>query len=586
MKKITLLGAILLAIQGFAQFPAPYCGPLTNTSGTEPITLVNFAGINNVSSNVLTEIAHENFTLITGNVLAGSTYPIKLKGNTDGAAYGNNFSVFVDWNQNQVFTDAGETYNVGRLTGSTGIDAAVLSGIIEVPASALAGSTRMRVVKRYNSSATIFPTPCLTGVGFGQAEDYTIAVTIPTCFAPTAGLSAGVTATSANLSWSSLNFNFEIKVQTAGTGIPLDADNTGVNVSALTYTATLPTANTNYEYYVRSECVDGTSFSTWSGPYLFNNLLPPTCAVLTSPANLATNVPVTVVNDQMTASTRTTTITLSWTAPTTPVAGYRIFFGRVEATIVSLNATGVPFNGLTVPISGILYNTTYYWKIVPESAAGLVATNCVTNSFTTGPSPGSCTNGILAPATTFTPATCDGTTVNTITTAPIRAGRYSNVVLTSGQTYKFASSVATDFFTISTDDGLTAASFGATPFTWTSNFEGTARVYVHLSNQCDPSLASSTRTTTVICGASLAVAESFDADNFKIYPNPVNDILSLSFDKNITNVVIYNLLGQEVLTKSINDTKSKIDISALVNGSYIVKITADDKVKVFNVIKE
>lgn len=583
MKKIILFGALILTMKGFAQFPAPYC-PVTNTSGTEPITLVNFAGINNVTPNATTGVAHEDFTSITGNVLAGSTYQIRLKGNSDGA-FNNNYSVFIDWNQNQVFTDAGETYNVGSLLNTTGIDAAQLSGLIEVPATALAGNTRMRVVKRYNASTTVFPTSCQTGTGFGQAEDYTLSVAIPTCFAPTAGTSSGVTATQANLSWTSSNASFEIIVQNAGTGIPAAADNTGINITGLSYTATLPANNTNYEFYVRSECTTATSFSTWSGPYSFNNLTAPDCAILNTPSNTATNVALILLNGTP-ASTRSTAVTLTWTAPSTPVAGYRIFFGQVEATIPSLNPTGAPFAGVSVNITNVLYNTTYYWKIVPESASGLQAQNCVTYSFTTGPSPGFCLNGILAPTATFTPATCDGTTLNTITPTAIPAGRYSNVALTSGQTYKFTSSVATDFFTISTDGGLTAASFGASPLTWTSNFAGAARVYVHLSDQCAPSATGATRTTTVICGASLSTTDSFDANNFRAYPNPVNDILSLSYDKNISSVAIYNLLGQEVLTKSINEMKSKIDMSALQNGTYFVKITSEGKVRTIQVIKE
>ena len=71
-----------ISFAAFGQFPAPYCGPMTFTSNVEPITLVNFAGINNTSSatvgqnNGTTIIAHEDYTTLTGNVLAGSTYPI------------------------------------------------------------------------------------------------------------------------------------------------------------------------------------------------------------------------------------------------------------------------------------------------------------------------------------------------------------------------------------------------------------------------------------------------------------------------------------------------------------------------------
>ncbi|MFZ4679161.1 MAG: T9SS type A sorting domain-containing protein [Flavobacterium sp.] len=177
MKKITFLLLMLVSYSGFAQFPLPYCGPLTFTSNVEPITLVNFAGINNSTSAVVgandgtTIIAHEDYSTLTGNVTAGSSYTITLKGNTDGN-YVTYLRVYVDWNQNNDFTDAGESYDVGTITNSTGEDAIQLTGSILVPPTALTGNTRMRVIKRFNA----YSTSCQTGTGFGQAEDYSLLV--------------------------------------------------------------------------------------------------------------------------------------------------------------------------------------------------------------------------------------------------------------------------------------------------------------------------------------------------------------------------------------------------------------------------
>lgn len=581
MKKITLAIFLLLGLQGFAQFPAPYCGT-TFTSGVEPITLVNFAGINNTTDNTTGGVAHEDYTSLTANVNFGSTYPITLKGNTDGA-YLDKFSVFIDWNKNNIFTDAGETYDIGGITGSTGIDATVLVGNIEVPATASLGTTRIRVVKFYNA----FPTSCQTGAGFGEAEDYSITVTAPSCLSPTAGTSTVNTTTLvASLSWTAGgNASNFIVVQTAGTGIPAVAAGTGVAVTGTTYTTSPLSASTSYEYYVRSECVAGTTYSSWAGPYLFDTNTAPDCAILTTPADAAIDVVVNLINSTTTPSTRSTAVALAWNAPATPVAGYRIYFGQVLATLPVLNATGTPFAGTGVNITGILYNTTYYWKAVPEDASGVQAENCPVFSFTTGTSPGYCLNGVLSPAATYTPATCNGTTVNTITPVAIRAGRYSNVNLTSGQTYKFNSSVATDFITLSTDAGLTAVASGPAPLTWTSNFTGTTRVYVHLTDQCEASATTSTRTSTVICGAALLQTASFDVNRFNAYPNPANDVLYLSNDKNITNVTVYNLLGVQVITKTLNDSKYKLDITSLSTGSYLVKVTSNETVNTVNTVK-
>ena len=128
--------ALLIATvtQSYGQFPSPYCGPLAFATNVEPITLVNFAGINNVSdatADPLVNAAHEDFTAIFANVNAGSTYPISIKGNSDGS-YTDMVRVYIDWNQNNDFTDAGESYDLGSIVGSTGTDAVVLNSLLHL----------------------------------------------------------------------------------------------------------------------------------------------------------------------------------------------------------------------------------------------------------------------------------------------------------------------------------------------------------------------------------------------------------------------------------------------------------------------
>ena len=78
----------------------------------------------------------------------------------------------------------------------------------------------------------------------------------------------------------------------------------------------------------------------------------------------------------------------------------------------------------------------------------------------------------------------------------------------------------------------------------------------------------------------------FDNSNFKFYPNPVKDVLNLSYSQNITNVQIVNILGQEVLTKVVNANQSQIDMSSLPSGTYLVKVTSDNQIKTIKVIKQ
>jgi hypothetical protein len=77
----------------------------------------------------------------------------------------------------------------------------------------------------------------------------------------------------------------------------------------------------------------------------------------------------------------------------------------------------------------------------------------------------------------------------------------------------------------------------------------------------------------------------FDAESFKYYPNPVTDILTVSYSNAISDVVIYNLLGQQVVSVKPNATQTQVDLSGLTAGTYLVKVTSDEVTKTVKVVK-
>ena len=84
---------------------------------------------------------------------------------------------------------------------------------------------------------------------------------------------------------------------------------------------------------------------------------------------------------------------------------------------------------------------------------------------------------------------------------------------------------------------------------------------------------------------SLATGD-FNKNAFTHFPNPVKDVLHVSYDNNIENVAVYNLLGQIVLQKSINSSKGEVDMTPLSAGSYIVKLTSGTATKTVKVMKQ
>jgi Secretion system C-terminal sorting domain/GEVED domain len=77
---------------------------------------------------------------------------------------------------------------------------------------------------------------------------------------------------------------------------------------------------------------------------------------------------------------------------------------------------------------------------------------------------------------------------------------------------------------------------------------------------------------------------SFENSKFSVYPNPVKDILNLKSNTEITNIEVYNLLGQKVLIKAINT--SQIDMTNLASGTYLIKFESDKNQEILKVIKQ
>lgn len=79
---------------------------------------------------------------------------------------------------------------------------------------------------------------------------------------------------------------------------------------------------------------------------------------------------------------------------------------------------------------------------------------------------------------------------------------------------------------------------------------------------------------------------TFDLASFRAYPNPVKDFFTVSYNKEITNVTVVNMLGQTVFAKTVNATDTQIDMTTLPTGNYFVKVTTEGAVKTVKVVKQ
>lgn len=77
----------------------------------------------------------------------------------------------------------------------------------------------------------------------------------------------------------------------------------------------------------------------------------------------------------------------------------------------------------------------------------------------------------------------------------------------------------------------------------------------------------------------------FEFSNFVAYPNPVRDILTLSNSQNISDVTVFNMLGQQVLSRQMESNVAEVDMTGLPSGNYLVRITSENVTKTVKVVK-
>ncbi|MDX1943299.1 MAG: S8 family serine peptidase [Saprospiraceae bacterium] len=136
------------------------CSARGSSTRFEWIESVVIAGLTNSSGN---NNGYGNFTNLTQNLNAGSSYPVVLTPAYAASAFREFWRIWLDVNQDGDFADAGEEIFVADgFIGS-------ISGTLRIPAHTLSGATKMRVAMRYGTP----PLPCGT-FAYGEVEDYSV----------------------------------------------------------------------------------------------------------------------------------------------------------------------------------------------------------------------------------------------------------------------------------------------------------------------------------------------------------------------------------------------------------------------------
>lgn len=105
-----------------------------------------------------------NGTATSTNVVRGTAQTITFSSGFTSTVYRMYWRVWIDYNKNGVFTDAGE-----QVVSTNVSTAGNTSASFTIPTTALLGTTRMRVSSKYGA----YSTPCETFT-YGEVEDYSI----------------------------------------------------------------------------------------------------------------------------------------------------------------------------------------------------------------------------------------------------------------------------------------------------------------------------------------------------------------------------------------------------------------------------
>ena len=395
IKLSLLLFVMLFGIIGnsFGQYCVPqYDYPCYQNTGIATADYIN----NFSTSNGITNIVNNNtacngqpnnfiyYSNMTVTATQGCSFNVSMQSGDDPITeFPQGFGIWIDWNQDLDYSDAGEfVYNSG------GYSFNVYNGTIQVPPTALVGTTRMRVRCTY---FTVPTNPCSLQGGFavGEVEEYNVNVVSNTASnvqvsgqTICAGTSTTVTATAQGIIRWYLN-------PTSTTQI------------AMGPTFTTPVLNTTTTYYVQA------TFGPCTTPRVpvTITVIPPFSLNVTASQN-----PVCAGSPFTLTATGGTNLTYSWSPAT----------AFTDATA----------NPATATIAG---NTTF--TVTGTNAIGCHGTGTITvNALPAATLNISGTADEICPGGTSTISVSGGSTYNWTPTASLSASTGSSVVATPTST--------------------------------------------------------------------------------------------------------------------------------------------------------
>jgi hypothetical protein len=184
---------------------------------------------------------------------------------------------------------------------------------------------------------------------------------------------------------------------------------------------------------------------------------------------------------------------------------------------------------------------------------------------------GPCVIGDMWPQETFFP-TCSG--ASEAIDGDCWAGEYSAVALQPNTEYTFSSSVEGDWITLTNATGASVYDYGFGPITYTTGFQAEiVRFYSHTDSLCGSENIA--RERIVQCkNNSSNILENSKVD-FKLFPNPASDKVSIEGSVTFEAIEIVAIDGRTLLTITPSALNTEIDVNSLSSGVYFIRVKSN-----------
>jgi len=376
---------------------------------------------------------------------------------------------------------------------------------------------------------------------WGWAVDNIIVEEGPSCFVPDSFSAGTVTPNSFEINWADSNVGTPTwEIEWGLQGFTQGAGTSVTGLTSTTYTFPSLTADTVYEFYIRTNCGGSEGDSEWIGPISFTSAYD--CSILSIP------------------------YTENW-------SNENLYLSCYSAEDTNADSLSWSFNTGVNDLDGDGTDDNFI-NVFPQSA------------------------GIAKDDWVFTPPFYG--TAGTDYTISIKYNSV-DVNATANESFNLVitdtpSSSATNQTTIGSYSGITqAGTYGDTSgndlitqaytstASYTPNVDGDFHVAIHANT---PAADSDVFFILEIVITETLSVDEFDLSTFKHFYNKDLKVLNLeSSNQPLTNVEIFSITGQNVLQKNLSSTTGSIDVSQLSNGIYLAKVNIGGNMQTIKFVK-